>query len=181
MFISKQRGYALPTLLYCLAFGSLLSFVFYKYSDVIPSGGPVPYVTVSFFIFPITAIWPLVKDLTELQELNCITVTERNRLSFMVVGIQKFLLVSASMLLLFGVCSGLGLYLVSVDFLSAKIVASLIGLFVGCSFVTFISLFNLRTKIQNYKSTVVSRSEELKQRKKFMKKFKSGEDLSIRK
>lgn len=175
MNISRQKGNVVPFLLPLIVVGGIFAYLFSMMSGVIPAGGPVPYVFVSLFIFPIATIWPLLKDLTELQEIGTITKTERERLSVMVADIQRYLKVSALLLLFFGGLTGAVLYFVVVNSMPAKTALSGIGFFVGCAICIFVFLFNLRTKIQNYKAKVVSRAEELKQSKKLIKRFKSDE------
>ncbi|EHY1122964.1 hypothetical protein K2V14_003963 [Vibrio vulnificus] len=175
MRIVKQRGNAVIFLLPLIVVGMLLAYLFSLFASVIPAGGPVPYVFVSLFIFPIATIWPLLKDLTELQETSSITSTERKRLSDMIAGIQRYLKASAFMLLAFGLITGVVLYLVVIGVVAAKIALSGIGFFVGCAICIFVFLFNMRVKIQNYKAKLAARVEELKQSKKLLNRFKSKE------
>ena len=170
MTFNNQKGSVVAFLLPMLAAGVACAYLFSLVSNLIPAGGPVPYVFVSIFIFPIAVIWPLLKDLTELQEVESITFTERRRLLAMVLELQRYLKASAFMLLFFGIATGVLLYLVVVDFLNAKLALSSIGFFMGCGLSVFTFLFNLRIKIQNYKAKVKGRFEELKQSKKLFNK-----------
>ena len=170
MTFKTQKGSVITFLLPMLAVGAVCAYLFSIVSTLIPAGGPVPYVFVSIFIFPIAAIWPLLKDLTELQEIDSITFTERRRLLAMVLDLQRYLKASAFMLLFFGVATGVMLYLVVIDFLNTKLALSGIGFFLGCGICVFTFLFNLRVKIQNYKAKIKSRFEELKQSKKLLNK-----------
>ncbi|EJB1796878.1 hypothetical protein NB466_15315 [Vibrio fluvialis] len=173
MEIARQRGNIVAFLLPLMLVGSAFAYLFSKCSTVIPAGGPVPYVFVSLFIFPIATIWPLLKDLTELQEVNTITATERKRLSTMVSDIQHYLKASAFMLLAFGGITGAALYLVVINAIPAKLALGGIGFFVGCAICIFVFLFNMRLKIQNYKAKLASRIEDMKQSKKLLNRFKN--------
>ncbi|SKA61468.1 hypothetical protein SAMN02745132_03477 [Enterovibrio nigricans DSM 22720] len=164
--------YSLPLLLV----GSLCAYLFGHMSTVIPAGGPVPYVFVSMFIFPIAVIWPLLKDLTELQELGTITQTERSRLRSLINDAQRYLKTSAYLLLFFGVTTGTMLYLVVIQQLEARLALSCIGFFIGCSVCIFAFLVNIRLRVQNYKSTVASRAEELKQSKRLIKRLSNSKE-----
>ncbi|EJL6401048.1 hypothetical protein ATY35_19955 [Vibrio cidicii] len=176
MNIARQKGNVAGFILPLIVVGSAFAYLFSSYACVIPAGGPVPYVFVSLFIFPIATIWPLLKDLTELQEISSITPTERRRLAAMVLEIQRYLKVSAFLLLIFGGTTGVVLYLVVINFLKAKLALSLIGFFVGSALCIFVFLFNMRVKIQNYKAKLASRVEELKQSQKLLKRFNKKDD-----
>jgi hypothetical protein len=171
--ITKQKGNVVGFLLPLILVGTTFAYLFSSYSCVIPSGGPVPYVFVSLFVFPIATIWPLLKDLTELQETSSITHTERKRLSDMVGEVQRYLKASAFMLLAFGGITGTVLYLVVIGTMTAKVALSGIGFFVGSAICIFVFLFNMRLKVQNYKAKLVSRVEEQKQSKKLLDRFKN--------
>ncbi|MDF0535752.1 hypothetical protein PY479_15885 [Shewanella sp. A32] len=168
----KQRGNVFAFLLPLFVAGTVCALIFRAYADVIPAGGPVPYVFVSLFIFPIAAIWPLVKDLTELQEISYITPPERRRLSNLVKDIQKYLIASAVLLLIFACITATALYLVVIKSVETKAAMSGIGFFFGCEIYIFIFLFTMRLKVQNYKATLAARIEELKQSKKLLARFK---------
>lgn len=166
----KQSGHIVTFTLFLISSGIIVAYLFRAMSCFIPVGGPVPYVFVSFFIFPIGAIWPLLKDLTALQETNIMTQTEISRLASMVTSLQNYLKASALILLLFGLLTGVALYLVVVNALAAKIALSGIGFFVGSGICIFVFMLNMWLKIQNYKAKVIRRAEELKQRRKLLKK-----------
>lgn len=172
MIKSKQKGHIFGFILPLIILGALFSFLFHLVADFVPAGGPVPYVFVSIFIFPIATIFPLLKELTELLELDSITKTERIRLSSMVCSIQRYLKSSALMLLVFGCLTAIALYFVVVNALNANLALSGIGFFFGSSLYIFIFLFNMRIKIQNYKAKLFSRIEELKQSKKLLQKMR---------
>lgn len=174
MGLKKQRGNAFGFILILSLVGGLFAFIFQFFSESIPTGGPVPYVFVSVFIFPIATIWPLIKDVTELQEINSITLTERRRLNAMILNIQRYLKASALLLLIFGVTTGWALYLVVVNALDAKLALGVIGFFVGCSIYIVFFLINLRIKAQNYRAKVVRRIEELKQQKALIRNLKEN-------
>ncbi|GIU33749.1 hypothetical protein TUM4644_34690 [Shewanella colwelliana] len=171
MSITKQKGNVVAFILPLIVVGALFAYLFSSIFDVIPAGGPVPYVFVSLFIFPIATIWPLLKDLTELQEIDSITSTERKRLSSMISEIQRYLKACAFMLLIFGGVTGGALYLVLINAVAAKLVLSGIGFFVGCAICVFAFLYNMRVKIQNYKAKLTVRVEELKQAKRLINRF----------
>lgn len=172
MRITRQNGSIIAFILPLLMVGIFFAYLFGSVSSYIPAGGPVPYVFVSIFIFPIATIWPLLKDLTELQELDSMTASERRRLSAMVLDIQRYLKASAFMLLIFGGATGFALYLVVIGVLNAKLALSGIGFCVGCSICIFIFLFNLRIKIQDYKAKLTTRFEELRQSKRLLQRVK---------
>lgn len=175
MNITKQKGNIVGVLLPLLVVGTVFAYLFSTYANVIPAGGPVPYVFSSLFIFPIATIWPLLKDLTELQEINSITPTERRRLSNMVIEVQRYLKASAFLLLAFGGITGGVLYLVVINAVTAQLALSGIGFFVGSAICVFVFLFNMRVKVQNYKAKLVSRAQEMKQSAILLERFKSKE------
>lgn len=102
-----------------------------------------------------------------------ITKSEAGRLSIMITRIQTYLKASALMLILFGILSGVMLYLVQVNALNAKLVLSCIGFFLGS--VIFVALFilNTRIKLQNYKTKLARRVSDLKQKKKLLKSLQT--------
>jgi hypothetical protein len=170
--LAKQKGNVLAFLLPLLVVGLAFAYLFSLISSHIPTGGPVPFVLVSFFLFPIASIWPLLKDVTEVQE-GVITKSEAGRLSVMINSIQNYLKASALMLVLFGILSGVMLYLVQVSAIDAKLALSCIGFFLGA--VIFVALFiiNTRIKLQNYKTKLARRVSDLKQKKKLIKSLQT--------
>ncbi|HIF9275979.1 TPA: hypothetical protein ACX6QR_004063, partial [Photobacterium damselae] len=109
----NQKGFISLATLLTIIVSSAFSLIFYFISVSISSISAIPYIFVSFFIFPIAIIPPMLKDLTELQEINGTTRTEKKRLSQMVLSIQKRLRYLAIALLSFGILSGVLLYLTS--------------------------------------------------------------------
>lgn len=176
MSILKQKGNIVGFLLPLMLVGTVFAYLFSSYASVIPAGGPVPYVFVSLFIFPIAAIWPLLKDLTELQEVSSLTKTERNRLSDMVLDAQRYLKASAFLLLAFGGITGTVLYLVVIKAMTAQLALGGIGFFIGSAICIFIFLFNMRLKIQNYKAKLAKRVEEMKQSQKLLGRFNNSDN-----
>ncbi len=176
MSITKQRGNVVGFLLPLIVVGAAFAYLFSSNSTLIPAGGPVPYVFVSLFIFPIAAIWPLLKDLTELQEISSITATERRRLSDMVSEVQSYLKASAFMLLAFGSITGGALYLVVINAVEAKLALGGIGFFFGSAICIFVFLFNMRLKVQNYRAKLAKRVEDMKSSQKLLKRFNKQEE-----
>lgn len=173
MSIVKQRGNIVGFLLPLIVVGTVFAYLFSLYANIIPAGGAVPYVFSSLFIFPVAAIWPLLKDMTELQEINSITPTERRRLSDMIIEAQRYLKASTFMLLAFGCITAGALYLVVINALAAKLALGGIGFFVGCAICIFVFIFNMRLKVQNYKAMLASRVEDMKQSAKLLDCFKN--------
>ncbi|WIH29602.1 hypothetical protein [Photobacterium damselae] len=170
----NQKGFISLATLLTIIVSSAFSLIFYFISVSISSISAIPYIFVSFFIFPIAIIPPMLKDLTELQEINGTTRTEKKRLSQMVLSIQKRLRYLAIALLSFGILSGVLLYLTSNNILNVKMVFSLIGFFLGYTICGLISVITIRINTQNYKSKVYSRIEDLKQRRKMLQKMQSS-------
>jgi hypothetical protein len=168
--LAKQKGNVLAFVLPLSIVGILFAYLFSYISTHVPTGGPVPFVFVSFFLFPVAAIWPLLKDVTEVQE-GVITKSESGRLSIMINRIQRYLKASAIMLVLFGMLSGIMLYLVQVSAMDAKLALGCIGFFIGAFFFVVVFIINTRIKLQNYKTMLACRIRERKQRRMLIKSF----------
>ena len=170
MLITKQKGNVVAFIIPLILMGFVFAYLFSHLSCFVPVGGPVPYVFVSLFLFPIAAIFPLIKDVTEIQE-GMMTKTESKRLSSMVLNIQNYLKASAFLLLVFGSVTAVLLYLVQVKALEAKPALSGIGFLLGSGIYVLIFLFSIRVKLQNFKVKLSCRARERNQKRKLLKKI----------
>jgi len=171
--IRKQHGHILALLLPLILLGAVGSLLCGFLSHLIPAGGPFPYIFVSFFLLPITPIWPLLKDAKQLRGQEFLTSTEKKRLEIKVKQLETNLTIFAVMLFVFGVMAGLLLYLSSVNYLLTDLTMRGIGFGLGCSIFIFIYLIRAKNRIEDYTIKLKSRFDEATQARNLLRKTSS--------
>ncbi|MEV3829259.1 hypothetical protein RI534_08360 [Aeromonas allosaccharophila] len=150
--------------------GMIFSYLFGFADKLIPVGSSVPYIFSPLFLGLIAAIWPLIKESSELRELESITHTERSRLSDMVRSAQVSLAWSIVFLFIFCFSSGGITYFSTIGVISLRWALRWIGLCVGISFCILAYVLFMKIKVSNFKAEVVSRMQEMKQQQKLLKR-----------
>jgi hypothetical protein len=163
----SQRPNVFSFLLLLVLSSSCLAALFYFLSDIIPSqGATIPWVFVSFFMFPMLFILSLFQNVGEIRGLEEVTVSERNRLKMLVAVLRSRLIYALFTLFSFAIVAGFSLYLSSVKVVSIPIVLAIIGGMLGGEAVIIYALINLRNSVQDCKVDITKRMSDLKARRK---------------
>ncbi len=166
----RQQGNIIAPLIPFILVGLIFSYSFGFADKFIPVGNFVPYIFSPLFLVLIGAIWPLLKDSSELRELEFITDTERARLACMVRSAQISLACSIIFLFLFSFSTGGITYLATISVISLKWALRWIGFCVGVSLCILVYIVLMRLKVSSLKSEVVSRMQVIKQNQKLLKR-----------
>lgn len=166
----RQQGNIIAPLIPFILVGLIFSYFFGFADRIIPVGSFVPYIFSPLFLVLIGAIWPLLKESSELRELESITDTERTRLTCMVRTTQVSLACSIVLLFLFSFSTGGITYLATISAISLKWALRWIGLCVGISLCILVYIVLMRLKVSSFKAEVVSRMQDMKQRQKLLKR-----------
>ncbi|MGL5485725.1 hypothetical protein [Aeromonas allosaccharophila] len=168
--MQRQQGNIISPLIPFILVGLIFSYSFGFVDKIIPVGSFVPYIFSPLFLVLIGAIWPLLKESSELRELESITDTERARLSCMVRSAQVSLAWSIVFLFLFSFSTGGITYLATINAISLKWALRWIGLCVGVSLYILAYIVLMRLRVSSFKAEVVSRMQDMKQRQKLLKR-----------
>ncbi len=170
----RQTGVTIVPILPFIIGGVIFSYVFGLAEHWIEAGSNLPYIFSPLFLALIGAIWPLLKESNELRELDSITDTERTRLSKMVSMAQSSLSWCILFLFFFFFCFSTSIltYLSSVDIISYKWSFRWLGFCVGISTGILYIAISIRIKLYNCKSDILSRIQDMKQRRKLIKRAK---------
>jgi hypothetical protein len=170
---TKSKGNIIFFILLLLASGSIGAIFLGYFATYIPKETALPSLGLAtIFMLPIAALWPLFKNGEELDELK-LTATEKARVKVMITSTRKRIAISALSLFLFGITTAMVLYFGSAKVLSAKVVFSIIGSFIGGSICIFSFIVRAYIRQSRFKTKVVSRYNELVVKRALLKRTES--------
>jgi Na+/phosphate symporter len=168
---SSKITYIIWMFIVAFIFGGV-SYYFFK--DLKVTNFSVPWIFVSFFLFPFAYLVSAQKDLSTLNDNQDITQTESSRLELKIIFARKFLLAAIVCTVLFALISGTTLYYTSFKIENIKYSLPFVMSLIGINLYIIYSVWHLNNSISKFKNDVIKRKNKLKQTRTLQDKLKQS-------
>jgi len=171
-------GSFLINLLFMACCGAIGAFVLKSITVDIIDNKIVPWAIISFSLVPVPIIYSSLQNSKELLEIESITKSEFNRLKTMVSNNSLFLKLTLFLALISAIAIGIALYFLGVGKLMPVDVFTLIGGLFGAEIYVIYYLLAMRENIQNFRTKVIRRMNDLKQKRNTIKRLEKTKSRS---